>query len=187
MELKGKWIIPVAGTIAAILIIWGFTGEGTARKLLPEKEAAPQQAVSVKESKADFNEESGPVMKYDAARYRRAKPLADPFHAEAIAKAMAQEKKAYSKGISGAPAGKASAPGDDRLGKIRTAEKKHSDIPVLKGILAYRDDRRAILEIDGMSMVVKEGERAGLWTVSHIGEKNIILTGAQGTLELGTR
>ena len=55
-----------------------------------------------------------------------------------------------------------------------------------KGILAYKGDRRAILEVNGSTNVVREGERAGIWTVSEIQEKTVVLSSASGTLFLGT-
>lgn len=185
MDIRGKWMIPAACVAAAMFIIWGFTGEGTAKKLLPEKEPSHAAAVSTDSTPA-VGEDSGAVMKYDAARYRRGKPLQDPFHAKAIAEAKKEDKKKEVSSSALQPVAKKEV----SSGKSRETarpERKHSDIPELKGIMAYRDDRRAIIELNGETFVLKEGERAGVWTVSGIYEKKVILYGARGTLELGTR
>lgn len=185
MDVKGKWMIPAAGLAAAIFIIWGFTGEGTAKKLLPEKEPVGTVSSSISGTGETFAEDDGSVMKYDAARFRRGKPLQDPFHAKAIAEAKEDLKKSVSPAVR-KPAAKEKVPSVKRR-ESAAPERKHSDIPQLKGIMAYRDDRRAIIELDGETFVLKEGERAGLWTVSAIQEKKVILQGTLGTLELGTR
>lgn len=179
-------MIPAAGLAAALFIIWGFTGEGTAKKLLPEKAPAGTAASSINETGSDFAEDGRFVMKYDAARFRRGKPLQDPFHARAIAQAKKEDLKKEISPATLKPAEKKDVPSVKRQ-ETAVQGRKHSDIPKLKGIMAYRDDRRAIIELDGETFVLKEGERAGVWTISGIEEKKVILQSARGTLELGTR
>lgn len=169
-----KWMIPAAGLAVLALTIWGVYGVGTARKNLPEKERTPS-AVTVSEV-PDEGSSGDAERKYNAALHRRSGPLADPFHMEAIQAAGEKEKISLPSGnTSNVPAGKPE----------RTDKADYSQ-PLLKGILAYKGDRRAILEVNGSTNVVREGERAGIWTVSEIQEKTVVLSSASGTLFLGT-
>lgn len=53
--------------------------------------------------------------------------------------------------------------------------------------MSYQSDRRAILEVDGASAAVKEGERAGLWDVQDIQDKSVTLVSGESTLTLRLR
>lgn len=175
-----KWMIPAAGLAVLALTIWGVYGVGTARKNLPEKERTPS-AVTVSEV-PDEGSSGDAERKYNAALHRRSGPLADPFHMEAIRAAGEKEKISLPSGNTGnVPAGKP----ERKVSGQRTDKADYSQ-PLLKGILAYKGDRRAILEVNGSTNVVREGERAGIWTVSEIQEKTVVLSSASGTLFLGT-
>lgn len=161
--------------MAVLLTIWGLYGEGTAGKLLPEKgpvSAATVETLPVKEEEVS--------MKYDAALHRRGKPLQDPFHSDALVKAgVSDPTPAQVKGEKpmASPVVKGKK-GDQKQSRLSTG------MPVLKGIMAYRSDRRAILELDGTSMVVREGEQAGLWNVTEIQERGATLISGGSTLQL---
>ena len=172
---KRKWMLPLGGAAAVLLTLWGIYGGGTAGRLLPEKEpvsAAPVEVLPVKEEEVS--------LKYEAALHRRGKPLQDPFHSDALAEA--------GKSVPSSAIGKVDQSKAFSLETGKEASKKqnrsYSGMPVLKGIMAYRSDRRAILELDGTSMVVREGEQAGLWKVSEIQERGITLISGGNTLQL---
>lgn len=175
MAIQRRWILPLGALAAVGLTLWGIYGVGTAGTLLPEKktDASPVEVLS--------EEEDGLSLKYDAALHRRGKPLQDPFHADAL---VPVEKKKTPppavEGSTGAPA--AEAPG---LKKKETSSA--SGLPVLKGVMAYGSQRRALLEIDGTSIVVKEGERAGPWDVSDIQDRKVTLVSGGNSLTLTIR
>lgn len=175
MAIQRRWILPLGALAAVGLTLWGIYGVGTAGTLLPEKRAASSPVEVLPE------EEDGLSLKYDAALHRRGKPLQDPFHAEAL---VPVEKKKTPppavEGSTGAPA--AGAPG---LKKKETSSA--SGLPILKGVMAYGSQRRALLEIDGTSIVVKEGERAGPWDVSDIQDKKVTLVSGGNSLTLTIR
>lgn len=80
-----KWALPLGLALVALLILWGSLGMGTASKLFPEKpKAMPPVTASEGASSSSMlpQEESRRV--YDASSYIRGKPLADPFHMEAM-------------------------------------------------------------------------------------------------------
>ena len=80
-----KWALPLGLALVALLILWGSLGMGTASKLFPEKpKAMPSVTASEGASSSSMlpQEESRRV--YDASSYIRGKPLADPFHMEAM-------------------------------------------------------------------------------------------------------
>lgn len=175
MAIQRRWILPLGALAAVGLTLWGIYGVGTAGTLLPEKRAASSPVEVLPE------EEDGLSLKYDAALHRRGKPLQDPFHAEALV--PVEKKKTLPpavEGSTGAPA--AEAPG---LKKKETSSA--SGIPVLKGVMAYGSQRRALLEIDGTSIVVKEGERAGPWDVSDIQDRKVTLVSGGNSLTLTVR
>lgn len=175
MAIQRRWILPLGALAAVGLTLWGIYGVGTAGTLLPEKRAASSPVEVLSE------EEDGLSLKYDAALHRRGKPLQDPFHAEAL---VPVEKKKTPppavEGSTGAPT--AEAPG---LKKKETSSA--SGLPVLKGVMAYGSQRRALLEIDGTSIVVKEGERAGPWDVSDIQDRKVTLVSGGNSLTLTVR
>ncbi|WP_297041596.1 hypothetical protein [uncultured Dialister sp.] len=178
-----KWMIPAAGLAVLALTLWGVYGMGTARKNLPERDRTPA-AVTVSEIPEDGSSGDA-VQKYNAALHRRSGPLVDPFHMEAIQEADGKRIISQSADNTGnhssGPSGK-----QERVAARRGTVDKESSQPILKGILSYKGDRRAILEVHGSTNVVREGERAGVWTVSEIQEKTVVLSSASGTLSLVT-
>lgn len=175
MAIQRRWILPLGALAAVGLTLWGIYGVGTAGTLLPEKRAASSPVEVLPE------EEDGLSMKYDAALHRRGKPLQDPFHADALVPVeKGRPPLPVVEGREEAPAGK--APG---LKKKETSSA--SGLPVLKGVMAYGSQRRALLEIDGTSIVVKEGERAGPWDVSDIQDRKVTLVSGGNSLTLTVR
>ena len=174
MAMKRRWILPLGGLAVLALTLWGVWGVGTAGKMLPEKKpVAPVEVLPEKEE--------GTSMKYDAALHRRGKPLPDPFHAEAWAAGDKVLPPATAQGAAPAPQ-TVSLPAEGKAEKRRS-----TGVPVLKGIMSYQSDRRAILEVDGASAAVKEGERAGLWDVQDIQDKSVTLVSGESTLTLRLR
>lgn len=175
MAIQRRWILPLGALAAVGLTLWGIYGVGTAGTLLPEKRAASSPVEVLPE------EEDGLSLKYDAALHRRGKPLQDPFHADALVPVeKGRPPLPVVEGREEAPAGK--APG---LKKKETSSA--SGLPILKGVMAYGSQRRALLEIDGTSIVVKEGERAGPWDVSDIQDRKVTLVSGGNSLTLTIR
>ena len=175
MAIQRRWILPLGALAAVGLTLWGIYGVGTAGTLLPEKKAASSPVEVLPE------EEDGLSLKYDAALHRRGKPLQDPFHADALVPVeKGRPPLPVVEGREEAPAGK--APG---LKKKETSSA--SGLPVLKGVMAYGSQRRALLEMDGTSIVVKEGERAGPWDVSDIQDRKVTLVSGGNSLTLTVR
>ena len=175
MAIQRRWILPLGALAAVGLTLWGIYGVGTAGTLLPEKRAASSPVEVLPE------EEDGLSLKYDAALHRRGKPLQDPFHADALVPVeKGRPPLPVVEGREEAPAGK--APG---LKKKETSSA--SGLPVLKGVRAYGSQRRALLEMDGTSIVVKEGERAGPWDVSDIQDRKVTLVSGGNSLTLTIR
>lgn len=175
MAIQRRWILPLGALAAVGLTLWGIYGVGTAVTLLPEKRAASSPVEVLPE------EEDGLSLKYDAALHRRGKPLQDPFHADALVPVeKGRPPLPVVEGREEAPAGK--APG---LKKKETSSA--SGLPVLKGVMAYGSQRRALLEMDGTSIVVKEGERAGPWDVSDIQDRKVTLVSGGNSLTLTIR
>lgn len=175
MAIQRRWILPLGALAAVGLTLWGIYCVGTAGTLLPEKRAASSPVEVLPE------EEDGLSLKYDAALHRRGKPLQDPFHADALVPVeKGRPPLPVVEGREEAPAGK--APG---LKKKETSSA--SGLPVLKGVMAYGSQRRALLEMDGTSIVVKEGERAGPWDVSDIQDRKVTLVSGGNSLTLTIR
>ena len=175
MAIQRRWILPLGALAAVGLTLWGIYGVGTAGTLLPEKRAASSPVEVLPE------EEDGLSLKYDAALHRRGRPLQDPFHAEALVPVeKGRPPLPVVEGREEAPAGK--APG---LKKKETSSA--SGLPVLKGVMAYGSQRRALLEMDGTSIVVKEVERAGPWDVSDIQDRKVTLVSGGNSLTLTIR
>ena len=175
MAIQRRWILPLGALAAVGLTLWGIYGVGTAGTLLPEKRAASSPVEVLPE------EEDGLSLKYDAALHRRGKPLQDPFHVDALVPVeKGRPPLPVVEGREEAPAGK--APG---LKKKETSSA--SGLPVLKGVMAYGSQRRALLEMDGTSIVVKEGERAGPWDVSDIQDRKVTLVSGGNSLTLTIR
>ena len=158
-----KWALPLGLALVALLILWGSLGMGTASKLFPEKtKAMPPVAASEGTSSTSMlpQEESRRV--YDASSHIRGKPLADPFHMEAMTeKTMPVETAGVSL--------------------------PSSAVPRLMGVMSFGSEKRAVIEVHGVTYTVKEGEQAGLWNVSSIQGKTVTLAGASGVFTLSTR
>ncbi len=191
MGERKHWIWIAAGLLTILLILWGYWGEWTAAKVFPEKKEIQREVASNPTSSSksfstevDTDTERGAVKKYDAARYVRSKPLKDPFHAEAIAKATQAEKEkiASDKSVAASQVPSASTHKSEKKQKERK-----DDYPKLQGIMEFGSQKRAIIEWNGESYIVGEGEQVGLWTVSGIEKRTVTLTGAPGTLTISTR
>ncbi len=174
-----SWTWPLLCAVLLLLSFWGFWGEGTASKLFPEKEKAtvsikPAPAEEIETVSIEEIEGDKPIKRYDASLHVRTKPLQDPFHMEAIKKAN-QVKKEETK--------------ETPKKKVAPAKEmpSYASEPTLRGIMAFGSEKRAIIECQGQSMTVREGESAGPWKVSSIGEKTVTLAGASGVIELSTR
>lgn len=175
MAIQRRWILPLGALAAVGLTLWGIYGVGTAGTLLPEKRAASSPVEVLPE------EEDGLSLKYDAALHRRGKPLQDPFHADALVP--------VEKGRPPLPVveGRVEAPGEKAPELKKKETSSASGLPVLKGVMAYGSQRRALLEMDGTSIVVKEGERAGPWDVSDIQDRKVTLVSGGNSLTLTIR
>ena len=175
-----KWTGPLVAALLLFLSLWGLWGEGTASKLLPEKEAE-KMAVSARRASQVEDEVSiegdGPVKRYDASLHVRAKPVKDPFHMDAIKKEEKPKALPAKKDLAKATQSK----------KVTEKEASYSQEPRLRGVMAFGSEKRAVIECEGQSITVKEGESAGSWKVSSIGEKTVTLTGASGIVELSIR
>lgn len=55
------------------------------------------------------------------------------------------------------------------------------------GVMSFGSEKRAVIEVHGVTYTVKEGEQAGLWNVSSIQGKTVTLAGASGVFTLSTR
>lgn len=154
------------GICGIALSLWGVFRGGTAAELLPEEQPAPAAAVP-----AEPAEEApgGIVMKYDANKYIRTKPLQDPFHVEMP--------------LPEAGKGKAKAPPADK-GSAAPAAAPAPAAPVLQGVLALGSDRRAMVSFGGETKTLCTGEQVGTWTVTEIAEKQIVLSGPAGEITL---
>ena len=183
-----KWALPLGLALVALLILWGSLGMGTASKLFPEKTKAmppvtgADQTASEGASSSSMlpQEESRRV--YDASSYIRGKPLADPFHMEAMTeKAMPVETAGVSLPSSAPCTANSSA------GSAKEKRSYASDVPRLMGVMSFGSEKRAVIEVHGVTYTVKEGEQAGLWNVSSIQGKTVTLAGASGIFTLSTR
>lgn len=173
-----KWALPLGLALVALLILWGSLGMGTASKLFPEKpKAMPSVSASEGASSSSMlpQEESRRV--YDASSYIRGKPLADPFHMEA----MTMETAGVSLSSS------ASRTANSSAGSAKEKRSYASDVPRLMGVMSFGSEKRAVIEVHGVTYTVKEGEQAGLWNVSSIQGKTVTLAGASGVFTLSTR
>lgn len=166
---KNPWLLVVVLLAAVLLSLWGMVRVWTAAELLPEKSSA---AVSVSQTSGVMKarEETGTpaadaipeleeetAARYAVGRHKRNKALADPFRVRAVSLPA-------SLSASGAP-GKASV----------------SSVPRLCGIVMAGEDRRAILEDDGVAQTWREGEGTAGWTVTEIRETEVHVTGSFGT------
>lgn len=160
METKQRAAL---GLMAAALMcaLWG-SASGGFRRFFPE-DARSTSPVSqqVQEEEAFLSgEESGVVKRYDAALHLRGKPLKDPFHVEGIMKG-----KAASEAI---PSGNGASYQIQRRPPTEPT-------PVLKGVITAGNSRRAILEVQGRTVMAEEGGAAGSWTIAAIGERTATL------------
>lgn len=183
MAERKRWIWLGIAIGIILLSLWGLWGEGTASKLLPEKKEIKKKTVTVSESSEEEPEAMKPVKRYDASLHIRSKPIKDPFHAEAIAKEAKAEKAAKATPSVIAPK-KLVEPSSSR----DSVKKKETTMyPKLQGIMSFGNKKRAVMEWQGESYTVGEGEQVGLWTVSGIEKRTVTLTGSPGTLTLSTR
>lgn len=181
MEARKKWALPLGLAGVVLLILWGALGVGTASKLFPEKPKA-MPSVTASEGASSFSalsqEESRRV--YDASSYIRGKPLLDPFHMEAMT-----EKEMPSETVDvSLPATRIVIPSAGAAKEKRTYA---SDVPRLMGVMSFGSEKRAVIEVHGVTYTVKEGEQAGLWNVSSIQGKTVTLASASGVLTISTR
>ena len=178
-----KWALLLGLALVVLLILWGSLGMGTASKLFPEKpKAMPPVTASEGASSSSMlpPEESRRI--YDASSYIRGKPLADPFHMEAMTeKGMPVENAGVSMPASLPRTANPSA------GSAKEKRSYAPDVPRLMGVMSFGREKRAVIEVHGVTYTVKEGEQAGLWSVSSIQEKTVTLAGASGVLTLSTR
>ena len=123
-----------------------------------------------------------PLIWDDASSHIRGKPLADPFHMEAMTeKAMPVETAGVSLPSS------ASRTANSSAGSAKEKRSYASDVPRLMGVMSFGSEKRAVIEVHGVTYTVKEGEQAGLWNVSSIQGKTVTLAGASGVFTLSTR
>lgn len=177
-----KWALPLGLVLVALLILWGSLGMGTASKLFPEKpKAMPSVSASEGASSSSMlpQEESRRV--YDASSHIRGKPLADPFHMEAMTETTMPVETA---GVSLPSVPRTT---NSSAGSVKEKRSYASDVPRLIGVMSFGSEKRAVIEVHGVTYTVKEGEQAGLWNVSSIQGKTVTLAGASGVLTLSTR
>ena len=183
MEARKKWALPLGLAAVVLLILWGSLGVGTASKLFPEKpKAMPSVSAPAGASSSSTlpQEESRRV--YDASSYVRGKPLADPFHMEAMTE---KEMPVETAGAS-LPA-PATRKAHSSAGAAKEKRMYASDVPRLMGVMSFGSETRAVIEVHGVTYTVKEGEQAGLWNVSSIQGKTVTLASASGVLTISTR
>ena len=183
MAGRKRWIWLGVAIVMVLLSLWGLWGEGTASKLLPEKKEVPRKSVAVSEVQEEEPSAMKAVKRYDASLHVRSKPIKDPFHAEAIAKEAKATK--VSNVSAESRAAKKSAVTSSAVEPIK--EKETAMYPKLQGIMSYGNKKRAVIQWNGESYTVGEGEQVGLWTVSGIEKRTVTLTGSPGTLTLSTR
>lgn len=183
MEARKKWALPLGLASVVLLILWGALGVGTASKLFPEKPKA-MPSVTASEGSSSFSalsqEESRRV--YDASSYVRGKPLADPFHMEAMTEKAIPVETAGTSLPAVAPRMAHSSAGAAKENRPYV-----SDVPRLMGVMSFGSEKRAVIEVHGVTYTVKEGEQAGLWNVSSIQGKTVTLASASGVLTISTR
>ena len=183
MAGRKRWIGLGIAILMVLLSLWGLWGEGTASKLLPEKKEIQRKPVAVSEVSTEEPSTMKPVKRYDASLHVRSKPIKDPFHAEVIAKEAKAEKVAQS--VSGVIVSK--KPAEPSSSRELVKKKETTMYPKLQGIMSFGNKKRAVMEWQGESYTVGEGEQVGLWTVSGIEKRTVTLTGSPGTLTLSTR
>ena len=183
MEGRKKWALPLGLALVVLLILWGALGVGTASKLFPEKPKAMPSATA-SEGASSFSalsqEESRRV--YDASSYVRGKPLADPFHMKAMT-----EKEMPVETAGGSLPSSAPRTANSSAGAAKEKRSYASDVPRLMGVMSFGSEKRAVIEVHGVTYTVKEGEQAGLWDVSSIQGKTVTLASASGVLTISTR
>lgn len=163
MERKQTWIAGAAALGLAALFLWGLFGGGTAAELAPE----PVKTVSPAEMREEAPSREG-EQTYDAAVFRRSAPLRDPFRL-----AQPEENK---QPIEPVPV----SPKVQDVGKTAKAKAAPPPKPVLRGTMVSGKDRRAVLEYDGKTVTVKEGEQVGTWQVTAISRKKVVLSSPLG-------
>lgn len=179
-----RWMWPGAGVLTLLLIVWGLWGEGTASKLFPEKEAA-SSAISVSASatqrQAAENGDEESKQRYDATLHHRGKPLADPFHSDAVSRASERGKE---KSPVASPSVREAASASTTK---ESKQEKRSAYPTLLGVMQLGEKKRAVIAWNGENYTAGEGEQVGIWKISAIEGKTVRLIGPPGTLELSTR
>ena len=185
-----RWIWPLGGVLVLLLTIWGWWGEGSASKLLPEPTHAPKAPTSFSQPVSSTGSlESLSLQKYDAAIHVRSQPLKDPFHGAAVTHRGHEEGALISK-EEGAKGKEHSAPSTPIKETRRDQEQIKPSVdrlPKLQGVMSFGQKKRAVVEWNGSSYTVGEGEQVGLWTVSAINGKTVTLTAASGNVLLSTR
>ncbi len=167
-----KWMLPAGGAAAVILTLWGIFGGGTALTVLPEPEKKEGPAVLEKDSSIVHEGNKGGVKKYDAALYLRSRPLRDPFHAENMG-ILSKNQGAATEAKRGMPA------------EIKeNYQESTRGYPVLQGIMQYGENKLAMVEVDGKSETVREGDKVSSWSVVAIQDKSVSLAGESGMLLL---
>ena len=174
MEQRKKILFILGFLFAGLLSLWGTIGVWTAAEVVPEsvgKAARSGSDVKTEAARADketeketddedlFPEEEA-NRQYATGQNKRNKPLGDPFRIQ--------------KGT--LPVAGKSEPGH--------AQGAVSSLPKLSGIVILGEDRRCILQTDGIAQTVRVGEGVGGWTVTEIREKEVVLQGAFGVQSL---
>lgn len=151
------------GLVAAALIcaLWGNASGGFRRFFPEDAQSTSPVSQHMQEGEASLSEEgSGVVKRYDAALHLRGKPLKDPFHAEGIKQAKAPSA--------------VSPDGNSKLPEMQRGASA-DPAPVLKGVITSGNTKRAILEVQGQTVMAGEGGAAGSWTIAAIGDKTATL------------
>ena len=166
---KGEMLL-VISLIGAALTFWGIRGHENDGQPFSDHKGNRGTAVSRKESSVIEFDEKSSGKKYDAALYLRAKPLRDPFQAERRPEETSRAE---------ADAFKDSASAGKKGGRERV-----SAIPVLQGIMAFKDNYIAMMEVNGESVTLRRGDRVGEWAVVSIQKKSVDLSGETGSISL---
>lgn len=160
METRQRTVLGLVA-VALVCALWGNASGGFRRFFPEEAQSASPVSQHMQEEEASLSEEgSGVVKRYDAALHLRGKPLKDPFHAEGIKQAKAS---------SAVP-----ADGNGDLSKIQRGAPE-APMPVLKGVITSGNTKRAILEVQGQTVMAEEGGAADSWIIAAIGDKTATL------------
>jgi Tfp pilus assembly protein PilP len=154
--------------------IWFTAAPRPPSGVLITRNGREEQRVSTERNRHSGNPDEGrAVRKYDAALYLRAEKLSDPFAPHALSQTVPMP--AVPEAAGGFPAESSEGEPPDRSMDYPTSATLE-----LKGIVQFGADRRAILSEGQKQMSVKEGEKLGIWTITEIGEKAVVLDSAGG-------